>query len=451
MSRSVAVLRDAELVTLFADEPELLAIADAIAATAPARRKRRVHPRLLVASVALTAAVAVALVAPWNESRGGVLQRALAAVTPKEALYVVLQSQVPGTRTVDLRTGRVMPVQYRIETWFDAKRGLRRTVTWRGALRSEVLETPQGVWSDTGRVATCSWIAAHPVKATQLRVSCNASGHNGTTPRRIPEARPTVDPAFGAFISGYRAALRSGRARNLGAGHVGARPVYWIGFSVGAGNAARSERVAVDRVSYRPVSYRVVAVGKVVATARVVGMAVIAYAPSLFRRPAVKAQATPVAGEVASTRHVRLAVAEKALAGAARSLAASFASLPLIDARIDELTTGYGPFAKRKISRSPGVQFVYGDSGGILNGGRFLRISEALSPQMAYGMGADASRPGSLLLTRVESETVAANGGPSDRRALWFGQARIGRLYVALQSSSRLTLVHAARALVNRR
>ena len=337
------MLRDPELVELFADEPELLAIADAIAATAPVHRKRRHHPRFIVATLAVAAAVTVALVAPWNESQGGVVERALAAITPHEALYVVLQSQVPGTTTVDLRTGRVTPLRYRIETWFDANRGLRRTVTLRGGLRSEVLETPQGVWSQAGRVPTCAWIAAHPVKATQLRVSCSASGRNGTVPRQVPEARPTADPAFGAFISGYRDALESGRARNLGTGHVGAKPVYWIGFNVGSGRTATSERVAVDRDSYRPVSYRVVAGRKLVRQARVVGVALIDYSPSLFRRPKLNTKPAPVSGQVANARHVRSAVAEAALGGAARSLGASFASLPLIDARIDELTTGYGP------------------------------------------------------------------------------------------------------------
>jgi hypothetical protein len=360
---------------------------------------------------------------------------------------------VPGTTTIDLRTGRVTPLRIRTETWFDANRGLRRTVTWRGGLRSEVLETPQGVWSDTGRVPTCSWIAAHPVKATQLRVSCSASGRNGTVPRRVPEARPTADPAFGAFISGYRTALQSGRARNLGAGQIGDRPVYWIGFNAGSGRTATSERVAVDRDSYRPVSYRVLAAGRLVRAARVVGVAVIEYAPSLFRRPPPNTNAAPVAGQVASTRHVPSAVAETALDGAARSLGTSFASLPLIDARIDELTTGYGPLSHRPVSRAPGVQFMYGDSGGILGGGPFLRIGEALTPQMAYGMDGQASglKRGSLLLIRVGSETVSANGSPSARRVLWFARMRAGRLFVALQGSSRQTVVRAAQALGNTR
>jgi hypothetical protein len=283
-----------------------------------------------------------------------------------------------------------------------------------------------------------------------LRVSCSASGRNGSVPRQIPEAAPTADPAFEAFISGYHAALQSGRAHNLGTGHVGTRPVYWVGFNVGSGNSAKSERVAVDRVTYRPVSYRVVAAGKLVMAARVVGVAVIDYAPSLFRRPTSNTKIAPVAGQVASARHVARAVAETALGGAARSLGASFASLPLTDARIDELTSGYGPLSGKPITRAPGVAFIYGDSGGFLNGNAFLRISEALSPQIAYGMGRDGGKltDGSLLLTRVQNETLVANGSSSVRRTLWFGRMRVGRLYVALQGSSRQVVVRGAQQLV---
>ena len=95
------------------------------------------------------------------------------------------------------------------------------------------------------------------------------------------------------------------------------------------------------------------------------------------------------------------------------------------------------------------MQFIYGDSGGILNGSPFLRISEALAPQMAYGMDGRASglKRGSLLLTRVQSETVAANGSPSVHRVLWSGQVQVGPLYVALQGSSRQVVVHAAQRL----
>jgi hypothetical protein len=117
--------------------------------------------------------------------------------------------------------------------------------------------------------------------------------------------------------------------------------------------------------------------------------------------------------------------------------------------RIDELTTGYGPLSGRPVTRAPGVEFIYGDSGGAFNGNHFLRVSEALSPQMAYGMRVDvtALRAGSLVLTRAENETVTSSGSTASRRTLWFGSMRVGRLYVALQTDSRALLLSSARML----
>jgi hypothetical protein len=442
----MAALHDRELVELLASEPELLAISDAIAATAV--RRKRPFPRLAAVSVAVAVATVVALVAPWSQSRGGVLQRALAAVSTNSVLHVVLVSRVPSTSVVDLASGRAMPTTLRQETWFDAKGALKRTVVSRGGVTSILVETPQGAWSQSGPVASCSWIAAHPIRATKLRVSCSASGRNGTTPRKIAETRPSADPALAAFTTGYRSALRSGRARNLGAGHLGKRPIYWIGFGGEGSKTVRSERVAIDRRSFKPLLYEVTVGGQVVAKARVAAIGSVAYRRSLFARPSRDRHPAPSAGEVATTRHVSRAGAEAALKGQARALGTRFSSLPLIDAKIDRLTTGYGPLSGIPVTRAAGVEFVYGDSGGFLNGNPFLRLSEALSPQMAYGQTADAMpREGMLLLTRVENETVTPSGGASARRALWLGQTKVGNLYVSLQGSSRPLVVSGARAL----
>jgi hypothetical protein len=446
MSRgAVAVLRDPELVELLATEPQLLAIADAIASVAPARRKSRRPPRVIGAALAVAAVVALALVAPWDDSHGGVLAQALAAVSAKPVLHVVLVSQLPDTTTLNLRSGHSSPATLRIETWFDAQRALRRTVVVRGGTRTDELATPQGVWSQYGRVPTCAWIAAHPAQAAKLRVSCSAAAS-----QRLSEARPTVDPALAAFVGGYQLALRSGRARNLGTAHLGAHEVYWIGFTLQSSGSVRTERVAVDRQTFRPLVYEAVSNGRVVAKARVLTIGSVAFRPALFMRPAVGRSLPPVAGEVAKTRHVRLAGAEAALGGAVRSLGGSFATLPFTDARLDDLTTGYGPLSGKPVRHGRGVELIYGDSGGFLNGNAFLRLSESLAPQFAYGMQAGGAfvTEGTLQLTRLENETLATSGHPAVRRALWFGQLKTkSGLYVALQGSSRRLVLQAAHAL----
>jgi hypothetical protein len=456
VSRAVAVLRDPELVELLADEPELLAIADAIAATAHAGQRRSGRSPIVIPLIALLAAAVLALAAPWSNSRGGVIQKALAAVSTNSVLHVVLVSQIPGTTTVDLKTGRTTQASLRVEQWFDAKRSLKSYTMSRNGATDAFLETPNGVWSSAGRVPTCSWIAAHPIKATKLRVSCSESGRNGTTPRQVPESRPTGDPALSAFLSGYRSALRSGAARNLGAGKVGTTPVFWIGFSVKGSHPAQTERVAVAKMSFRPVLFETTVNGKVSTRARVVTIETVAFARSLFSRPTAHTQLTPSAGEVAKTKHVPLRIAEAALGGAARSLGHTFASLPLIDARIDDLTTGYGPLSGKRVTHAPGVQLIYGDAD-IASNTPFLRISEALSPQMAYGMQTNrAPLPGSLVLTEIRNETAPLHANGSGwkcyapvcgNQSLWFGQMRLGSLYLALETSSRSLILEAARSL----
>jgi hypothetical protein len=325
-----------------------------------------------------------------------------------------------------------------MEQWFDTRRALKRYTVARAGLTSTYLETPQGVWSNEGRVPTCAWIAAHPAQATRLRVSCNASGRNGAAPRHIAESRPAADPALAAFLTGYRAALSSGAARSLGAGRVGGRPVLWIGFPLQGATPRETERVAVSTSTFRPLRIEITTGGKVGVRADVVTIDTVLYRPALFRRPTVDRNPSPTAGEVAATVHLTRSAAERALEGQARSLGATFRSLPLVDARLDTLTTGYGPRLHRRASRAPGVEFLYGDMR-LGAGSPFLRVSEALSPQVAYGMQPTRTLARRhVVITRFES---------AGARSLWLGELRAARLWVSLEASSRLLVLEAAAAL----
>ena len=214
---------DAELVELFADEPELLAIADAIAATTttPARahasasapsRLRLPRPSVLTAVALVAAAAVVVLVAPWQRSHGTLTDMALAAIGTQPVVHVVMETPT-GAGLVDIASGNAQPVMQRDEVWYDAARGLRRDVTRDGSvILDDELETPQGGFTSHGIVYDCAWIAAHPVAATKARVSCNASGDNGTTPHTVPRPKPTLDPGLAGFADSYRQALASGQA-----------------------------------------------------------------------------------------------------------------------------------------------------------------------------------------------------------------------------------------------
>jgi hypothetical protein len=59
-----------------------------------------------------------------------------------------------------------------------------------------------------------------------------------------------IDPAYAALWSGYRQALASGKAKIAGKGSLYGHPVYWLWFS------SRSNEVAVDRRTYKPVAFR---------------------------------------------------------------------------------------------------------------------------------------------------------------------------------------------------
>jgi hypothetical protein len=119
-------VRDVETLELLRDQPELLAIADAVGSTQ--RRRKRLLRRVLLAA----AAVVVALLAPWqNEGgRGLVPERALAALpAPAPVMHVVLEQRL-GTR-VHLQTGRRSAVLVRSESWYDQERALLRVRAYR--------------------------------------------------------------------------------------------------------------------------------------------------------------------------------------------------------------------------------------------------------------------------------------------------------------------------------
>jgi hypothetical protein len=118
-------VRDVETLELLRDEPELLAIADAVASSQ--RRRRRLPRRALLVAAAALAAATIALLAPWqDEDDGGfVVERALAALPARGPVMHVVFEQRLGTR-VHLETGRMSPVRFRSESWYDEGRALLR-------------------------------------------------------------------------------------------------------------------------------------------------------------------------------------------------------------------------------------------------------------------------------------------------------------------------------------
>jgi hypothetical protein len=284
------LFKDAELLAMLRDNPELLAIADALAATdTSAHRRPRARGAAWIGAVAVAAAAALLLVAsPWR-SAPGLVDKALAAVGDGDVLHLVIErSPSRDQNLVDIASGGPIVRTGTTEIWFDAGRNLKKSVTTlEGRVVADELDTAQGGWTQGGRVITCAWIAAHPAEATKLRVSCKENMENGTTPRTIREDPPQLDEALAGFIDGYRSALASGRAQKIGTDVIDGRPVIWLrvtpAITGGRSIAPASQDVAIDAETSKPMEVR----GPGSGSFRVLIAESVPYEATTFQRPSL--------------------------------------------------------------------------------------------------------------------------------------------------------------------
>ena len=156
MNASRSAYADYEVVDLLADDPELLAIADAVAATQPRPGRRRRWPQL--AALAAVVAVVVTTGLAVMPQRGGdhpFLADALAAIGRGPVLHARIEARLPETHVIELATGRAVPQTISIEYWFDESSARLATVVRRGGVPiARFLATPAGTVSDAGSVRT---------------------------------------------------------------------------------------------------------------------------------------------------------------------------------------------------------------------------------------------------------------------------------------------------------
>ncbi len=199
-------LRDREVLDLLRDEPELLAIADAVTDVQHASRPFRPFRAIAAVTLAAAAIFVLVLAAPWDRGggRGSVLDRALAAVDSKGlVVHMTMRMDVQ-------RGGRTFPSVIS-ESFYDKQRGLVRVIS-----RSD------------GKV-----VGDYTTVAVEDEFSF-----------------------FPGLLEGaafYRQALACGDARIVGNGIWNGQPVYWLELEKGGGLILR---IGIARDSYRPVVFR---------------------------------------------------------------------------------------------------------------------------------------------------------------------------------------------------
>ena len=199
-------LRDPEIIELFADEPESLALIDAVGASG--YREQRVPRSGRRGLLSLAAAFAVAVVAAGvfvrQQPQAGVVQRALKAVSGPGVIRLQMIDSRPSDVIVDLERGTSVRTPHVVVVWFD----------------------PQ-----TGRSRVRDLIGGIAVSDRQLRGS-------GAAARSITAAN---------FALSYRTALAT-RTAAVSRARVRGVAAYWLRFS----GAHALSAVAINRQTYQP-------------------------------------------------------------------------------------------------------------------------------------------------------------------------------------------------------
>lgn len=390
MSEPRRPITDPEILELFEDEPELLAVVDAIAATLAPRRRRLPRRLLLVAAAAAAAALVVAFV-PFQFGGRSLDERALAAIGDGRVVHLIA-TRVEADRTiVDLRSGSERPGMLAFESWFDSESGDLRTATRRD-----------------GELVADTLVA-------------KGAGQEG------------VDPVVAVFIRGYREALERGELEVVRRGRLDGDEVVWVRLVL---PGARRDEIALDADTDLPRAFRLV-VGSEAAGPLWRVQAIDSRPHSERDFLTTDLLTGPSGGGIESERVVSTAEANELLSGQGRWAGRDVDGLQLAQVSAQELSRR---FADGRRQRSSGVEFVYGDPRKD-----FLQIRQAEAPEPAYGFAegrltfdfAPVPAPGRLALTRLGSTT----------RPLWLGQLVKDEVYLTIRSTRRDLVVTAASSL----
>jgi hypothetical protein len=281
---------DREVLELLHERPDLLAVADAVAAT----QERRRRPRAALApAVAVAAAVVLFLVAPWQNHGPNIFDRALAAVGTGPVIHAVVAFSGPNDVVVNLATGEERQRAHRNEFWYDAERGELRSRT----------STDGGAPTDF---------------ATRDQLFAN------------------LTPAQGGFAIDYRDSLKRGDARVVGDAEVDGRRAKRIEFGPNRGGGV--QQVTVDAETFVPLTMQTTYPGGFhTPVTHVLSIESLPYDASDFKPH--NSIPRPVSGHIGATSDVSLAGAAQALGGSLLVLDRASDSVKLSQPNV-ELTNG---------------------------------------------------------------------------------------------------------------
>jgi hypothetical protein len=386
----------------------------------PRRRLRRVA--LIVPAVALTAAVAFAVVlaAPWRDGPLAT-ERALAALGHQPVVHAIVEQ--PGERRtiIDLASGGERAEALRTEYWYDGERDLLRvrlSVGDRPLPGGEYLHSPEGFFTDLG------------VRRDQARP-------------------PEFDAALERFASGYRSALDRGEATVVGEEVVDGREAVILRFSLPSRPSGEQvlEDVAVDAEHYRPLRFRFSSTAARSGTSswseapRVVEIETIPRDPADFEAPHA-GEPRPAGQTGVGERTLEPVEAATALGRPALWPGRVVAGVELSEIELTRLTTRW---TDGRETEGHALVFRYGADRRTahLEGKPSLIITEgtAIEHALRFDLGGSTPGPGELALTGV---------GKTDRGEpeMWFGSMQRDGIYVSFESPQRGLILAAAKATV---
>lgn len=397
-------IRDPEVIELLADDPELLAVADAIWATADRDRaraaaRRYVAPRrLALIAAAVAAAAVVAAIVPRGGTGRALAARAVAAIGDGRVVHLRVSRSDTAERVVDLASGVQHPSVLELESWFDSRTGELRTRTVRNGV----------VVADTLVVRGVA-----PVR-----------GGNGA-------GAPQADPLVAGFIRGYRRALKAGDVRLLRHGRMAGVPILWVEVRVKPG---MRDEVALNAHTYIPLAVRSTATGRDTPLWSVQTIGSVPRIANEFRPHVSRVRA--VRGEVIAEEQIPLTSVPRAL-GHDGTWAGDRVLATRLRRIARQTLRSFSPSGSSRVSA--GIELTY-----RATNGSFVQIREAREPAAAYGF---ASGVLTLNFGPIPRQGKAVLTPPAGASGIWLGQLRVSGLFVEIRGSTENLVLTTARRL----